>query len=265
MLMKTMRNDSVAMLLVMVLAGCGTGGGGDFNLISLEQEWQLGEQLSRDIARQVRLVNDPEAVAYVNRVGRALVGSTEMGRLPWQFHIVADPNINAFNIPGGHVYVNTGLIAAADNASEFAGVLGHEIAHGVERHATEQLTRAYGLEIIAALVLGQQPGQLERIVAQIVGTGALARFSREAEEEADRLGTRMMVEAGYDPRGMVTMFEELMATRRGRPGAVSQFFSTHPLTEDRIRAVSKQIEAMGTRSGLRTDEPDYQRLRRSVS
>ena len=251
-------------VLILTVVGCGTGGGlGDFNLISLEQEWQLGEQLSRDIARQVRLVNDAEALAYVNRVGRDLVSQTKMGQLPWQFHIVADNSINAFNIPGGHVYVHTGLIAAADNAAEFAGVMGHEIAHGVERHATEQLTRAYGLQILAGLVLGQNPGMLQKIAAQIAGTGALARFSRSAEEQADQLGTQMMHRAGYDPRGMVTMFEQLMAQRQARPGAVSQFFSTHPLTEDRIREVSRQIESL-PRTGLRLDDADYQRIRRRL-
>lgn len=253
-----------ACVLILILGGCGTGGGlGDFNLISLEQEWQLGEQLSRDVERQVRLVNDAEALAYVNRVGRDLVSQTSMGQLPWQFHIVADNSINAFNIPGGHVYVNTGLIAAADNAAEFAGVMGHEIAHGVERHATEQLTRAYGLQIVAALVLGQNPSTLQTIAAQIVGTGALARFSRSAEEEADRLGTQMMHRTGYDPRGLVTMFEKLMSQRQSSPGAVSKFFSTHPLTEDRIREVSRRIEGL-SKSGLRMDDPDYQRIRRRL-
>src|SRR5688572_28359212 len=198
--------------LASMISGCGSGGGlGNFNLMSLEEEWRLGQQLSQNINSQVRLVNDAEANAYINRLGQALVSQTEMGQLPWQFHIINDPSVNAFNIPGGHVYVHTGLIAAADNASELAGVMAHEIAHGVERHGTEQMTKAYGLEMIAALALGQNPGALQQIVAQVLGTGALARFSREAEEEADRLAVPMMARAGYNANGLVTMFQKLLA------------------------------------------------------
>lgn len=253
-----------ALLLVFLVSGCGSGRLGDFNIISIEEEWRLGEQLSRDVARQVRLVNDPAALAYINRVGSAMVSQTQMGQLPWNFYLVADDSINAFNIPGGHVYIHTGLIAAAENASEFAGVMGHELAHGIERHGTEQLTRTYGLQIVAGLVLRQNPGMLAQIAAQIAGTGALARFSRAAEDEADRLATQMMFQAGYDPRGMVTMFEKLLQGQRRGSGTVSRFFATHPLTEDRIRSVNQQIQGLGTRSGLRTDEADYQRIRRGL-
>lgn len=253
----------VLILALLVNASCGSGGGG-FNLMSVEEEWRLGEQISQDVARQVRLLNDPEALAYVNRVGQALVSQTNMGQLPWRFHIVDDPAINAFNIPGGHVYVNRGLITAADNASEFAGVLGHELSHGVLRHGTQQLSRQYGLSILASVVLGQNPGALQQIAAQIVGTGALARFSREHEREADELGVQMMAKAGYNPQGMVTMFEELLANEKSQPGKVAQFFSTHPLTRDRINEVTKIIQRMGNPSG-RTDEASYQSIRRRLS
>jgi predicted Zn-dependent protease len=263
-----MKQALMAIPIVLLLAACGSSGSGvnqgDFNLVSLEEEWQLGNQLAADIARQMPLVNDSSANAYVNRVGRQIVSQTEMAQLPWNFHIVNDPSINAFNIPGGHVYVTTGLIAAADNASEFAGVMAHEISHGVSRHGTEQLTRTYGLNIIAALLLGQNPAVYQQILAQIIGSGTLARFSRSAEEEADNLGVRYMHAANYDPRGMVTMFEELLAQRRGRPGSVEKFFSTHPLEEDRIRSVSKAIQGLPAKSGMITNEAEYQELRRRV-
>lgn len=262
-----MANLGLALSLVTLLGACASGSGvnkGDFNLMSLQDEWALGQQLSADIARQMPIVNDAQANAYVNRLGREIVARTEMAQLPWQFHIVQDPAINAFNIPGGHVYVTTGLIGAADNASELAGVMAHEISHGVSRHGTEQLSKAYGLEIVASLLLGQNPAVYQQILAQIIGTGALARFSRSAEEEADELGTRYMYDAGYDPRGMVTMFEELLENRRGRPGRVEKFFSTHPLTEDRIRDVSKEIASLPAKSGLRSDDPDFQAMRRRV-
>jgi len=256
---------AVLALSALLAAACASSGvnQGDFNLVSLEEEWQLGQKLERDLAKQLRLVNDRAALSYVNRVGQRIVSQTEMRNLPWEFHIVADNEVNAFNIPGGHVYVNTGLINAADNVAEFTGVLAHEISHGVSRHGTEQLTRSYGLSIVASLLLGENPAVYQQILAQIVGTGALARFSREAEREADHLGVNYMARAGYDPMGMASMFEELLRRRGSQPGAVGQFFATHPLTEDRIRDVRAQAEGID-RSRLASRDSGYQSLRQRV-
>ncbi|HEX2059748.1 MAG TPA: M48 family metallopeptidase [Thermoanaerobaculia bacterium] len=258
------RSTPFAVVLAMLLAaGCGSaGGGGDFNLISIEEEWQLGAQLSQEIARQVRFNNDPAINAYVRNMGQRIVqqSGAPFNQLPWQFHVVEDDSINAFAIPGGHVYVHTGLIENADNAAELAGVMAHEISHVTARHSTEQISRQYGLSILAGLVLGQNPGQLAQIAAQIVAGGALARFSREAEEEADELGIRAMAAAGYNPVGMATMFEELLEHRQGQPGRVEQFFSTHPLTEDRIAVARRRAQQLGNRGTL--DEPEFQEIRR---
>ena len=243
-------------------SGCATSGvnKGDINLMSYQEEWQLGDRLSKDLAGKLDLVQNRAALNYVNRVGQRLVARTELRNLPWTFHIVNDPEVNAFNIPGGHVYVNTGLIAAAGDVAEFSGVMAHEIGHGVARHGTEQLTRAYGLQIAAGLVLGENPPAYEQILAQIAGTGAMAKFSRNAEREADQLGVRYMAGAGYDPQGMADMFRVLLQRRESRPGTVGQFFSTHPLTEDRIRSVEAEA-AQIDRSGLTRHDRGYQQLR----
>ena len=259
------RSTVLAVALVTALTfGCG-GSGKDFNLISIEEEWQLGAQLSQDVERQVRLNNDPVVNSYVQSVGRRIVAQTPapFNSLPWEFHVVDDPAINAFAIPGGHVYVNTGLIANADNASELAGVMAHEISHVVARHSTEMLTRQYGLSILAGLVLGQDPGAIQQIAAQIVAGGALARFSRDAEREADELGIKFMAAAGFNPMGMATMFEELMEHREGSPGRVEQFFATHPLTEERVNDARRRAQELGNR-GI-TDEPAFQDARRRVT
>lgn len=253
-------------LATLLTAGCGSGGGaGDFNLISIEEEWQLGNQLSQDIARQVRLSNDATMNNYVRSLGQRIVAQTPapFNQLPWNFHVVEDPSINAFAIPGGHVYVHTGLIANADNAAELAGVMAHEISHVTARHSTEQITRQYGLSVLAGLVLGQDPNALAQLATQIVAGGALARFSRGAEEEADALGIRAMAAAGYNPIGMATMFEELLEHRQGQPGRVEQFFSTHPLTEDRARTARQRAAQLGERGTL--DEPAFQSARQRAS
>lgn len=258
------RSTTLAVALVTLLAiSCGSGGGGagDFNLISIEDEWRLGEQLSQDVARQVRLSNDSTLNNYVSGMGQRIVAQTPapFNQLPWHFHVVEDPAINAFAIPGGHVYVNTGLIANSDNAAELAGVIAHEISHVTARHSTEQITRQYGLSILAGLVLGQDPNQLAQIAAQIVAGGALARFSRGAEEEADELGIRAMAAAGYNPIGMATMFEELLEHQQSQPSRVEQFFSTHPVTADRARKARDRAQQLGERGTL--DEPGFQAAR----
>ena len=253
-------------LATLLTAGCGSGGGGnDFNLISIEEEWQLGQQLSQDIARQVRLSNDPTLNQYVRSMGQRIVSQTgaPFNQLPWNFYVVEDPAINAFAVPGGHVYVHTGLIANADNAAELAGVIAHEISHVTARHSTEQITRQYGLSVLAGMVLGQDPNALAQIAAQIVAGGTLARFSRQAEEEADALGIQAMAQAGYNPLGMATMFEELLEHRQGQPGRVEQFFSTHPLTEDRARVARQRAEQIGNRGAL--DELGFQAARQRAS
>jgi predicted Zn-dependent protease len=260
------RNTTLAVVLATLLAaGCGTGGGaGDFNLISIEEEWQLGTQLARDVESQVRLNNDAAVNAYVRQVGERIVrqAAPPFNQLPWTFHVVQDASINAFAIPGGHVYVNTGLIENADNASELAGVMAHEISHVLARHSTEQLSRQYGLSVIASAVLGQNPGQLSQIAAQIVAGGALARFSRDAEREADNIGIQAMAAAGYNPEGMATMFEELLEHQQSQPSRVEQFFSSHPLTADRIRDARSRAQQLGSRGVM--DEPQFQEIRRRV-
>lgn len=254
-------------LLAICVSSCATSGvnRGDFNLISLDEEWQLGQQLEAEIARQVQLVNDPTTVNFINRIGQRIVNETELANVPWEFHVVADPSINAFNIPGGHVYVNTGLIQQVDDVAELAGVMGHEIAHGVARHATERLTKAYGLQIGAGVLLGQDPGLIAQIATQILGQGAIAKFSRDDEREADELGVRYLYEARYDPNGMVELFQKLLREQRSSPGAVAQFFSTHPLTENRIRDVQREIAQLPNRSDLITNDPQLAAVQQRVA
>lgn len=254
-------------LLALPLIGCASSGvnKGQFNLISIEEEWQLGDRLAGDLSRRLRFVDDPSAQAYVESVGRRIAAQTEMSNLPWHFHLVADPEVNAFTIPGGHVYVHTGLIEKAPNVAAFTGALAHEISHVVARHASEQLSRAYGIEAIGGAVLGRNPAVYEQILASVLAQGALARFSRSAESEADRLGAAYMYRAGYDPQGLVQMFETLLSERRHRPGSVERFFASHPLTEDRIRAVQKEISAFPRTGNLIASDPRFEQLQDRLS
>jgi len=248
-----------------LLGGCvGLQPGGGFNLVSMQQEWQLGNRLSQDIARKADLVTNPASVSYINQLGQRIVQQTEFRNLPWRFHIIQGREINAFNIPGGHVYVYTGLINETSTESELAGVMAHEIAHGVERHATKALSTQYGLKRLGSLVLGQNSPAYERLLAQILGAGYLAKYSRDAEREADRLGAYYVYQAGFDPNGMVTFFQKLLAEEDRKPGLLDTFFSTHPLTQERIRNISYEISRFPPRPDLTTDEPQFHAFKNNL-
>lgn len=247
-----------AVVFVLALAGCASSGGSS---VSLEQEWQVGQQMADQVAQQVRFVNDPVANSYVRSVGERIHAQTPMANLPFTFHIVDDPNINAFSIPGGHVYVNRGLITSANKADELASVLAHEISHNVARHVVKQVERQNQIGIIGSILLGQDPGALQQVVAQILAGGAMARFSRADEKEADELGLRFMTAAGYNPQGMVDMFRTLQAQEKSQPGKVAQFFLDHPLTQDRINDIQGRVGGMASSSGLITDEPEFHEVK----
>ena len=221
-------------------AGCAALGLEDVNIISIEEEWEMGRQLEEELARELEVSQD----AALTRMGERIVVQTPMAGRDWRFYVVEDQTVNAFNVPGGLIYVYTGLIDMAADENELAAVVAHEIGHGVARHGTQRLTRQYGLAVLAGVVLGEEPGVLQQIVAEVVAAGAIARFSRAQEYEADELGVRYMATAGYDPRGMIAFFERLLELQRREPGTVEQFFATHPATADRIQRVEAEIEGL---------------------
>ena len=253
---------ALAVLMIAVL-GCAStaGAGGGFNLVSLDQEWEMRDELRAQVAREVQLVSDPGLNSYINTVGRRIASQTPLGNRRWDFGIVRDSSVNAFNLPGGLVYVNSGLIAEADSLSELAGVLAHEIGHGSARHGTQLMTRSYGYNMIASLVLGRNPSQTRQILAQLVGTGVLTDYSRDAEREADRLGVHYTYQAGYDPNGMIGFYGEMLDMRRRQPNKLEQFFSSHPLTEERIRNIQAEAAKLPRRASLTNDTRNFQSFR----
>ncbi len=250
-----------AFLAVLLSAGAAQAAG--FNLVSLDQEWSMRQDLHNQVQQQFRLVNDRASQQYINQIGRRIAAQTPMGNRPWDFFVIDDPAVNAFNLPGGLVYVNRGLIEEADSLDQLAGAMAHEIGHGVARHGTQLMSRSYGYNLLAGLLLGRNPSQGQQILAQIVGTGALTRYSRTAELEADRLGVDYAYRAGYNPRGSAELFRQLLQTRQRRPTRVEQFFSDHPLTEDRITRAEAQAARYPNR-GIH-DTRDFQRFRSRLS
>lgn len=254
----TFRRARLALVLTLfTVAGCATLGGQ--NYYSVEQEWQLGQQLEGQLRTQLPLTNDATLNRYVNDLGQRIVRETNAAQLPWRFYVVREGSINAFNVPGGLVYVHTGLIAQANSAAELAGAMAHEIAHGTARHGTQQLSRANELNTVAGAVLGRSPNVAAAIAAQIAAQGTVARFSREAEREADQLGVRYMASAGYDPEGLARLLEQLARQDGGRGGVA--LFRTHPLSGERVQNVRAAARSV-SRQGLRMDDSGFAAARR---
>jgi predicted Zn-dependent protease len=252
------RTSFLSVVLVVVFAaGCGSGGlGASGNSVSLDQEWQLGNQMAAQVAQQMQLSNDATAKAYLTMVGERIHAATPLANRPFTFDIVNDPNVNAFSIPGGHVYINAGLIAQADKADELAGVVAHEISHVVARHVIKQVETQQEIGAIGAILLGQNPNGLQQLLAQVIAGGAMARFSRADEKEADDLGLQFMAKAGYDPHGMLDMFQKLLSMEKGGNSSVTRFFADHPGTQDRINDISGKLAKMGNPTGV-VDDPAY--------
>lgn len=258
------RKTQYLLPLAFLILSCGSGGGLFGPGLSIEEEWQLGQQMAAQVATEVRLVRDPQALAYIRMVGERIHATTPQANLPYTFYIVEDPSVNAFTLPGGHVYINTGLIAQADKVDMLAGVMAHEIAHVTQRHIAKKIGQAQGINVIGTILLGQNPGALQQIAAQILAGGAMARFSRADEKQADDVGLEYLRQAGYNPNGMLDMFQKLLALDRGGSSGVARFFQDHPGTQDRIDDISGRIAKMGRVAGI-IDDPEYQAIRRRVT
>jgi hypothetical protein len=202
---------------------------------STEKEVRLGREAAAEVDRQAKFVDDPLITEYVNRVGQNIVLHSD-SKVPFTIKVIDSDEVNAFALPGGFFYVNKGLLLAADNEAELAGVMAHEIAHVAARHAVENQTKATLLEYAAlggSIFLGGIPGMIYQNTAGIGLLGIFMKFSRSAEEEADKLGVQYMYAAGYDPGAMATMFEKLEAKNKKKPGLIARAFSTHPAPPDR--------------------------------
>lgn len=202
---------------------------------SREKEMQIGRQVSAEIEQQVKLVEDPLVTEYINRVGQNIVLNSD-AKIPFTIKVIDSDEVNAFALPGGYFYVNRGLILAADNEAELAGVMAHEIAHVAARHAMENAGKGAALNygLIAGIIFtGGIAGAVLQNTAGIGQALAFFNFSRGSEREADLLGVQYLYAAGYDPTAMATMFEKLASQNRKKKSTLSKLFSTHPQSIER--------------------------------
>ena len=231
-----------------------------FNLFSLQQDVQLGKESAEEVDKAYPLVTDPQVLRYISELGRRLASLTpnNNSQYAWTFKVINSSDINAFALPGGYVYVNRGAIEAAENEAQIAGVMAHESGHVVMRHGTHEASQALLAQAPLAILGGMlgQSGSLTDLLTQMglsLGVNSiLLRNSRNAESQADEVGTYILYQAGYDPRAMAQFFETV---EKKYPRKTIQFLSDHPNPENRIKNVDSEIAAPWAGQGMEERQP----------
>ncbi len=260
------------------------------NFYSLEKEVRMGKGMAQEVERHSKIVNDPVIAEYVNRVGQNLVRNSD-AKVPFTIKLIDSADINAFALPGGFFFVNSGLVLRAESESELAGVMAHEIAHVAARHGTRQATKSQLIQFasIPLLFIGGWTGYGIYQASSFLIPMTFLKFSRGMESEADFLGVQYLYKTGYDPTSFIDFFEKMLADEKRRPGTMSKLFRSHPPHGSRIRktqktidqllpnraeyvvntseflTVKERLEQLVLRRKETTEDPDKPRLRRTSS
>ena len=213
------------------------------NFYSLEKEIALGKQLAQEVERQAKIIDDPIIAEYVNRVGQNLVRNSD-AKVPFTIKVLDSEEVNAFALPGGFFFVNSGLMLKAESEAELAGVMAHEIAHVAARHGTRQATKGQivNFATIPLIFMGGWTGYAIRQGASLAIPLGFLKFTQSMEAEADYLGLQYLYKSGYDPTAFVDFFEKIQSLEKKKPGTLAKIFSSHPPTDSRIKAAQTEID-----------------------
>lgn len=239
----------------------------NMNILSTQDEVALGAEFDAQISKEAKFFQDRQVVGYIEELTQRLARVCKRRDLTYRVKVIDTDVVNAFAVPGGYLYVNLGLIRAAKNEAELAGVMGHEIAHVVARHGAKRLTQQYGLTMLVKMATGTDPTLTEQIAGVVLaagGQGLLLKYGREDELEADALGVQNLYDAGIDPNGLPNFFLTLMQGEKGSESQVARMLSTHPPTKERIVDAQRQIVKLPPRSDLKVDTPPFQRAKSAL-
>jgi beta-barrel assembly-enhancing protease len=265
----SIRRVAAVGVTLLFAAGCASAGG-----VSTQQEVQLGAQEAQQVNAQLPMLNDAEIDQYVNALGTDIASRTSRSDLSWHFAVVNTSDVNAFALPGGYIYVNRGVLERASNASELAGVLGHEIEHVVRRHSVKQMAEVQNANIGVALGCALAricDSPAAQAAVNVAGGAYFAKNSRADEVQADEGGFQNVVRAGLNPTGMLTFFQKLLQEEQaggggGGTGGVSAWFADHPGTQDRIQDIQRMLAQVpqAQLSSLTSDTPAFDRMHQRV-
>ena len=233
------------------------------NWYTLDHQIAMGKSYAEQVESQSKLITDPLITEYVNRIGQNLVRNSD-AQVPFIIKVMDTDDINAFALPGGFFYVDSGLILAADNEAELAGVMSHEIAHVAACHAARQNTRGQlmNLASIPLIFIGGGVGYAAQNIAGLAMPLGFLKFTRGFETEADYLGLEYLYKAGYDPQAFTAFFEKIKVMEKQRPGFVAKAFETHPQTPDRIRKTQHEIDTLlPARDQYKVDTSDFEDIK----
>jgi predicted Zn-dependent protease len=261
--LQTSRRSSVATLVLALSSGSVAA----YQLVSVQDEIRIGQEAQQQIRRQTPEVRDAAVRQYVSRLGSELASHASGERYPYSFSTADYRELNAFALPGGPVWIYRGVLAAAGNEAQVAGVIAHEVAHVAQRHSAQQITKgavANGLVGLLGALLGDDGAgaAAAQLAANVTASGVMLKFSRDDEREADQEGVRILQRAGYDTRGMLE-FMQMLASQQGRSGSAAQFLSTHPAPASRVRDLEQLVAA--SPAGGRRDSASFADMKRRLA
>lgn len=235
------------------------------NIFSTSQETSMGADFAEEIESQVDLLDNEEWMEYVNTIGQKIVSVCDRQDIDYNFTIVDDSStINAFALPGGYLYVYSGLILSAENEAELAGVLAHEVGHVVGKHSMKKLTSLYGYQFLLTLAFGSDPGLVELLAADILAGLGMVNYGRNNELEADDYAIKYLYALGYDPNGFVSFLEKLAELKSSNPSFVEKLMSTHPEPSERIDRARLAIAQLPSKEDLILGREDYLQRRKRL-
>ncbi len=260
------KNILVCMIILPLFASCAAIN--KLNIFSHQEEVELGRQASREVDRSLRIYRDRLVNAYIDSLGQALVRASGLSQFRYYFKVVDAPEVNAFALPGGFIYVNLGLIKAAETEAELAGVIGHEIGHVEERHGAKKVTKLVGINAAVEFIRGEgDPSQNRKIAGYLAGLGGglvALKYGRAAERESDKFAIQCLLNAGVHPEGLAHFFETLLKLHKSQPSGVKVWFSTHPPTQSRIDFVRSEVAKLPSTVGLKKTSAHFKQIRARV-